>query len=84
MSKAEPGRLPPQHGLIAAGANIDLLATRLDRLIMSMFDDLEEPELKHPAFESLADELSELHGLAVDVREGIQRLLDEALRDPGA
>ena len=75
----EPGGLPPRHGLIAAAANIDLLATRLDRLNMALMDDSDEPELKHPAFRSLFDELSELHGLALDVRDGIQAMFDEGL-----
>lgn len=75
----ELGRLSPRHGLIAAAANIDLLTTRLDRLVMSLFDDTDEPELKHPAFESLYEELSEMHGLAIDVRDGIQALLNDQL-----
>lgn len=75
----EPGRLSPRHGLLAAAANIDLLTTQLDRLVMSLFDDSEEPELKHPAFESLYEALSEMHGLAVDVRDGIQGLLNDEL-----
>lgn len=75
------GRLSPRHGLIAAAANVNLLVARLDCLILSFFDDSEEPELKHPAFESLYEELSEIHGLAIDVHEGIQSLLDQGLTE---
>ena len=75
----EPGRLSPKHGLIAAAANIDLLASRLDRMAMALLDDSDEPELKHAAFEGLYEELAEMHGLALDVRDGLQRLLDEEL-----
>jgi hypothetical protein len=74
--------LSPRYGLIAAAANIDLLAIRLDRLNMALFDDTDEPELRHPAFDSLSEELSDMHALALDVRDGIQRLLDKELGTP--
>jgi hypothetical protein len=75
----EPGRVSPGFGLLAASANVKVLMERLDRLNLSLMDDSDEPEVKHPAFEGLSEELSELHGLAIDVYDAIQRAMDHGI-----
>jgi len=86
MSNSEPTengerRVSSSFGLLAAVANSGTLVERLDGLISSYMDDSAEPEVKEPAFDELVGELADLHGLAIDVWEGLQQLQNDFIED---